>query len=304
MPIPTASLLSSADFCLRQAYYVTRWEPPARTPKEILSRAIKYGLTSDADDPGEAAADHAMELCTERTIDTAETDLLGLASHIASLSDFIAWMLRTGGPWERPQPVALSNGRLWTSGAFLSQRGLKHLALIDRLDAMTEMSLRHSWQVQGESSIYQLPVDIVAVEIGSLRSGRWSNPFTAGRQHPQGKMLRFRKRDGSEFSDNWPKIEREQFEGTREDWLDAMTDDGILEESVHVLTCEVPERFQEIVDLAERKLERMTEEVPDMQPSRCFDKMRSCVFRGCCPQGIEPNERSGFTALPWLHGRD
>lgn len=295
----TASLLASDDFCRRQAHYLARWEPPARTPKQILRLAIEHGLLSDADDPGEAAADYAMELATERTIDTAETDLLGLAAHISSLADFISWMLRTEGPWVRPSPVALPSGQPWTSGAFLSHSGLKHVALIDRLDGLTEMSLRHSWGLRGESSVYQLPVDVIAIEIGSLRQGRWSNPFTLGRQHPQGKMLRFRKRDGSDFSENWPKINREDYDGTREDWLDALTDDGVLEERVHVFTCDVPEKFQEIVSLAEIKLDQQSDEVPDQQPSRCFDRLAPCPYRGTCPQGIEPSESRGFISIAW-----
>lgn len=296
MPIQTARILTSDDGCRRAAHYDLRWEPPARTPKEILRLAIEHGLMSDAEDPGEAASDYVMELAVERTIDTPEQDLLSLAAHIASLAEFLVWIQRTGAPWERPESIELPNGRLWTPGAFLSRYGLKHLALVDRLDAMTEMSLRHSWSVKGESAAYELPVDIIAVEIGSLRAGRWSNPFTKAYRHPQARTLRFRKRDGESFGVTWDRVEREHDEATREEWLDAMTDDGILEERVHLFQCDVPDRRSNIVSLAEEKMERLnsSSDIPEMQPSRCFDRMHPCPYRGTCPAGIEPSEALGF----------
>lgn len=296
MPIPTARILTNDDHCRRLAHYDVRWEPPARTPKEILLLAIEFGLLSDSDDPGEAAADYAMELAVEKTIDTAETDILGLASHGSSMADFITWLLRAENqPWERPQPIELPDGHIWDSGAFLSQRGLKHLALVDRLDAMTEMSLRNSWAVRGESSVYEMPVDIICVEIGTLRAGRWSNPFTKGYRHPQANTLRFRKRDGEVFGANWERVERETDEATREEWLDAMTDDGILEERVHLLQCDIPEDQPEVVDLAQTKLARQSSVIPEKQPSRCFEKLRPCPYRGCCPQGVDPSMDNGFS---------
>lgn len=298
----TSRQLSEDDSCRRMAHYSARWTPPAISPREILRKSIDHGLLSEEDDPGQAAADHAMELATSTTIDTAETDLLGLASHISGLADFLTWVLRAeAAPWEHPLCRGLPEGQVWESGVFLGDSGLRGVALVDRLDAMTEMSLRNSWGVQGECAVYDDPMSLIVVEIGALRAGKWANPFTVGYRHPQARTLRFRKRDGESFGANWERVGREDDEATREEWLDAMTEDGVLAEAIHVLAIEVPERRHAIISLAEGKLRRMAlEELPEPQLSRCFDKLRLCPFRGCCPQGLEPSEVLGFYSIARL----
>ena len=290
--------LSSDDFCSRQVYFLERWQAPARTPKSILVAAVEHGLTSESED---AASDEAMRLCTDGAIDTAETDLLGLAEHIAGLADILAWIVRgEHGPWTRPESIAVGT-RMWHSGAFLNQsgRGLRKLVLVDRWDAWRETELRNAWSVQGECAAYDVPMSVIVCAIGSMRKGRWTSPFTSGWRHPVGKMLRFQKRDGEAFSASWDRVHREHDKATREEWLDAMTEDGALEESISVVSVDVPERAEAIAALAERKLVRITTATnpPDPQPSRCFDRMRPCPFRSECPQGHEPNEVRGFRLL-------
>src|SRR6185312_8245612 len=116
MHTPTAQTLSDDDWCHRLTYYRQRYAPPALTPKEILNRAIEHGLTSTEEDYAQAASDFAMELCTSHTIDTEQTDLLGLAEHISSLAQMVTWVGRTKGAWKRPEDL-----KNWHSGAFLSE---------------------------------------------------------------------------------------------------------------------------------------------------------------------------------------
>ena len=295
-------MLNSDDFCRRAAYYLQRWQVPALTPKAILRLAIEHGLQSNADDPGEAASAEAFRLATEQGIDTAETDLLSLAEHTAALADFLTWLIRgQNPPYKRPEPIRLPEGSLWTSSAFLdaSERGLRHIALVDRWDAWAQMALENSWQVVGECAAYQVPMSVIIVELGSLRRGRWTNPFTAGWRHPVAKNLRFQKRDGESFDGAWERVWRERDNASREDWLDAMSDDGVLAESLHVLSVETPQRASEKIFIAESKLIRIQSATkpPEPQPSQCFDRVRPCPFRMCCPRGLEPSEELGFLPL-------
>ena len=294
----TPTILSSDDFCHRQAYYLQRYEPLALSPKEILWRAIEHGLTSTEEDYARSASDCAMELCTSKTIDTNETDLLGLAEHISSLAEMVVWTGRTGGPWERPDPQGMADGLTWHSGAYLSQNGtkLRHLVCVDRWDGMREMELRTSWQIAGECVAYQVPMDVIVLVIGSMRNGRWASPFTTAYRHPVAKTLRFQKRSGEDFGGAWTKVWREKDEATRDEWLDAMTEDGVLAECVHALAVDVPEWPTDILSVEKMKRIAAQNEAPEPQPSRCFDRMRPCPFRGCCPQGKTPEE-VGFNKL-------
>jgi hypothetical protein len=304
--VTSSCLLSSDDFCSRQAYYSLRWEPPALSPKSILLRAVEHGLMADTDDWGRAASDEAMRLCCEGAIDTAETNLLGLAEHVAALADIAAWTIRTESPWERPEPVMVGD-HPWTPSCFTTGEDstLRAIVVTDRMDAMREMAMRTSWAVQGESAVYGLPVDVICVSLGAMRAGRWSNPFTSAYRHPQNRVLRFCKRDGGAFDGRWEKVWREQDYATREEWLEAMTADGVLADAVRVLTVDVPEHASDIVRLADSKLDRIYGKgLPEPQLSRCFDRVSPCPYRSACPEWREPSEASGFTALPLMHGRD
>jgi hypothetical protein len=302
----TAALLTMDDHCRRAAFYAHRYMPLSLSPKQILEQAIDVGLMSDEDDFPKVAQDYAMQMCVDNVIDSSEQNLLALAEHIAGLAEMITWMARTSGPWERPEPRRIGKGTLWTSGAFLSadEAKLRHLVCVDRWDAMREMELRTSWQVAGECAAYQVPMDIIVFVIGSMRKGRWSNPFTTGWRHPVAKVLRFKKRDGEAFGATWERVWRETDRADRDEWIDSMTEDGALAECVHALTVDVPDRTEETVSLSVAKLERIAaQELPEPQPSRCFDRLRPCPFRSCCPQGKTPDE-VGFSTSPEWRDRD
>ena len=294
----TSKNLLSSDLCERRAWYSLRWAAPFLAPKEILYLAVEHGLCSIGD-AGEAAESHAMDLCVDPGVDTSEEDLLGLAQHIASLANFLAWLLRgSQPPYKRPEPISLPDRTPWTSGAFLngSETHLRRVVLVDRWDSWAQLALERSWDVAGECSVYGVGMDCVIVELGSLRKGRWSNPFTRAYRHPVAKTLRFKKRDGDDFGSTWIKVERENDKASREDWLDAMGDDGVLAESIHVLSMEAPQRGSAIIALAQSKLERIRAagEPPEENLSMCYDRIHPCPFRACCPRGLEPGPETGF----------
>lgn len=255
-------------------------------------------------DAGEAAEAESLRLSTEVGIDTAEMDLLAVAEHIGALSNFLAWLLRgSQPPYKRPDDISL-DGSPWISGAFLdaSERGLRRVSLVDRWDAWAQTALENSWAVMGECAAYGVGMSIVIVEIGQLRKRRWSNPFTTAYRHPVSKTLRFRKRDGDDFGSTWEKVWRERDKASREEWLDAMTEDGVLAESITVHQVEVSPRSEDIRALSERQLFRVanTVQCPDPQFSQCFDRIHPCPFRVCCPRGEEPSESMGFVSIRGL----
>ena len=299
----SARILRNNDLCERRAWYSLRWKPPFLSPRAILIDAVEHGLCSTGE-PGEAAEAKAMDLAVNPGIDTAETDMLGLAQHVASLANFLAWLLRGSQmPYKRPEPISLPDGTLWTSGAFLSptETHLRRVVLVDRWDSWAQLSLERSWDVAGECAVYGVGMDCVVVEIGALRNGRWSNPFTCGLRHPVSKTLRFKKRDGDDFGSTWVRVEREKDSATREEWLDAMADDGVLADLIHVHTV-APERIGAILHLAESKLARIGEAgEPPENLSICFSRVNPCPFRSCCPRALEPGPETGFvprTSLP------
>ena len=290
-------LLNSDDRCQRLAFLSQRWQTPGVTPTAALYDAIETGLQSNSGDPGEVASDRLMELATSRGLDSNQTDILSEAEHLAGIASFATWLLRTGAAWKRPDPIQLPNGTIWTPGAFLdpSEAHLRRVVLCGRWDAYRQVEAEHDWRTL-EAAVYGVPMDLVVIVLGQQRDGRRHGPLCKGWQHPVSKGLRFRKRDGTGFDGAWEPVFREQSKFTRDQWLDALSEDGLLADSVLIHRVEVPTGA--ISHLSVTKLERIsrTESPPEVQLSQCFDRFRPCPFRSACPRGLEPSEELGFTS--------
>lgn len=294
-------LLNSDDACRRLAFLGQCWQPPQIHPTEALYQSIETGLQSTSGDPGDVASDRLMELATSRGLDSNQTDILSEAEHLAGIASFVTWMLRTGPVWKRPEPISLPNGTIWNPGAFLSQSEthLRRIVLCSRWDAYRQVEEEHDWRTL-EAAIYGVAMDLVVIVLGQQRDGRRHGALCKGWQHPVSKGLRFRKRDGSGFDANWQAIFREQSSFSRDLWLDALVDDGLLSESVLIHTVDTPEPQirERTLDLAARTVDRLrSEEAPEPQLSRCFDRFAPCPFRSCCPRGEEPSEELGFISI-------
>ena len=297
MPTTTAKILADDDRCRRAAYYFERWQVPALTPSEALYSAVEAGLTdSTGKDPGDAASDALMEIATSRGIDSNQEDLLGQAEHLAGIASFVVYLLRTGGPWKRPEPIKVGN-HVWEPAAFLnaSQSGLRRVVLCSRWDAYRQVEAEHDWRTL-EGAIYGCAMDLLVVVLGPERNGRRHGPLCKGWTHPVAKTLRFRKRDGTGFDGAWEPVFREQSKFSREEWLDGLVEDGLLPECVLIHSAQVTLPAETIRSLAEKRLSAIKGYVvaPDPQLSRCFDRVHPCPFRSCCPRGLEPSEELGF----------
>lgn len=291
----TPLLLNSADRCARLPYLLQRWRPPAIRPTEALYEAIETGLTAEGNSPWEVAEQALYDLATTRGLDSNQTDVLSEAEHLSSLASFITYVLRPEGPWKRPDPMGLTDGSIWNPVSFLdaSETHLRRIVLCSRWDAYRMVEEEHDWRTL-EGSIYGVPMDLVVVVLGQERDGRRHGPLSKGWRHPVSKTLRFRKRDGGDFDGNWEKVWRERGDFSKEEWLDAMSDDGVLTDVVQVHTVQASNR--DWCDIALKKLERIRKatQPPEESPSMCFDRIHPCPFRSCCPRGVEPSPEMGF----------
>lgn len=295
----SAHILSSSDRCERKEWLERSWERNLLTPSDVLRRSVEAGLTVKSDDPGQSAGDEALTLCVERGLDVKQTDLFAVANNIAALADMTVWLLKQGSPWERPEDVRMGNGH-WRSSAFLSDSGtrLRAVLIAERWDDARQLSAEHSWFYGGETAVYGMPMDLMVVIVGQRRDGRWNGPLSRGWQHPVSKELRFRKRDGAGFDGNWKPIFREDGDYSRELWLDQMTQDGVLEDSVLSVELLPPDEAPTIRVLAERGLTRLREAtaLPDPHLSQC-DGLSPCQFRDACWTFQLPSEALGFVQI-------
>ena len=295
----SAELLEGADRCGRIPYLSRSWQRRTMSPMSVLYRAIELGLESPDEDPGQAAGDHVMTLAVDRGLETPQSDLFGLANHLAAIADLVTWILRPQGPWERPENVKVGSA-VWESGAFLSASGtrLRRILLVDHWNEARELAESHSWRSFGECAAYGMPMDQTIVVLGQNRSGRRHGAFSKAWTHPVSKQIRFRKRDGSGFDGNWTPIYREDWEGSREGWLDAMTQDSVLGDSVLSVELLPPDEAPTIRLLAERGLTRLREAtaLPDPHLSQC-DGISPCAYRDACWTFQPPSEQLGFVRL-------
>jgi len=300
VPLNSPSLLNSLEVCQKQAsLYAQGLERESLTFHQLLIRGVMHGLECDADDPGKASSDEVMRLCWSRPIETEQSDLIGLAEHVASLAEIIVWCLRTGPAWVHPKP--LPN---WQPSSWVIHGGLRRVALVDHWSDRRALQEARDWQTL-EGALYGLPMTILAVVLGSMRDGRRHGPLTRGWLHPRSGELRFRKRDGNSFDGNWEPAWREQYDDSREDWIEAMNADGVMTETFLI---QPPVEFdaEETRSIAEAAKEGIASVIhpgttpPRRNLSRCFDSLRPCEFRHPCAYFKEPTEGKGFVKIEEL----
>jgi len=296
----SAVLLSTDDRCQRASYLSQQWELHIKSPMAALYQAIEAGLQSSSEDAGVAAGDELMTIAVQRGLDTDQSDLLGHATHLASISDMVTWLLRPEKAWQRPADIQLGD-ITWKSSAFMhGNNGLRRVILVDHWSAERELAESLSWRTMGESAVHDMPMTEYVVVIGPQRDGRRHGPLSKGYVHPVNGDLRLRKRDGESFGPTWGRAFRENAGFSREEWLEVLIEDGCLTDCILTVEVPVPEHAPEIRELAQKKLQRIqnTVELPEPQLSQCFSPIHPCQFKSCCPYWRLPSEKSGFLRLP------
>lgn len=294
-------LLTSYEHCNRAGYWSRSWERAKLDETEMLQAAIRAGVTeATRTDWGEVAGEEAYALGIEPGLDTTHYDIHAEVVHIACLADIITTAIRKPleGPWKTPEPVALENGILWNSGAYLDPSGdhLRRVVLASAWSDDRHYSQCRSWQSLGEVCVYGLPMQMAVIVLGQHRGGKRYSAWTKGLRHPINKKLRFRKKnDKSEgFKSSWLEVWREDYDDiSTAAWLQGMLDDGVLQDLCFSVEIPVPEKDarERIVKMAARKLEKIQNlgTLPDPQLSTC-DWPKPCNFRGPCHDGRQPKE--------------
>lgn len=257
---------------------------------------------SEEDDPGQAAGDHVMTLAAGRGLDIEGSGVYPIALHVAALADLVATLLRSSDLRARPADKTV-NSATWVSSAYLASSGLRlhRILLVDRWSDERSKAERLGWKVLGEMSVYEIPLTMHVVVLGQRRDGKYHGGFSKGWLHPQGRMLRIRKRSGESFTGRWLQAWREEQDTiSRSKWIDQMQADGVLQDSIFEIECDppTPKLASEIRLLAERKLRQIKEttKTPDMNPSSCFWPV-PCQFAESCWKFQAPSERNGFVLI-------
>jgi hypothetical protein len=295
------ALLTDFERCDRKGYWSRSHERIKLDDTEMLQAAIRAGVTEDTrKDWGEAAGEECYALGLEPGLETTHYDVYGEVTHLACIADIVTTAIRKPGeqPWKRPEPVQLRDGPMWTSGAYLSPDGghLRRIVLASSWSDDRHYSECRSWFSLGEICAYGLPMQQVVIVLGQRRNGKRHGYWSKGLRHPANKKLRFRKKHdvSTGFKSTWLQIWREDYDDIPTlDWLQAMLEDGVLQDVCFNVEIPVPEKDarQMIVDLATRKLEKIQnlDSLPDQNLSTC-DWPSACLFRSDCHANRSPNK--------------
>jgi hypothetical protein len=311
--VNSPELLTSLELCPRKAHYSRSYEPWKLQPVEMVRRCLRVALCAPVakERPfGEVAGDEMMQLASDRGVDIDTENhrinrVYDTVLNHAALSDILVSAIRK--PADKPWLVP-SNLRHWQSACYLSPDGntLRRIVLVSHWSDERRDSEARSWFSQGEMAHYNLPMQMVVLLIGQMRSGLRRGPWCRGFLHPRNKVLRFRKKSRSTsetFNDKWEEIKREDHdEISREKWLESMLRDDVLPEVCFRVDLPVPGEVlrQRILQMTLRKLERLDQmtEKPEANLSSC-DWPTPCPFLRCChsiPER-EPSEKNGFVPL-------
>ena len=267
---------------------------------EGLYRAIEAGFLTADPNPPQIAHDSLMELAVNRGFDIPQTNLLEHAQGLAALAEIVTYLLRPDSEWERPENEEVGTFP-WISSAFLSNshNSLRRVYLTDSWNDSKLLAVGNSWEVLGEMAVYGVPLDLYVISLGASRDGRRHGPLSKGLIHPVSNGLRFQKRDGSEFSKGWKPIFREDSGFDLEEWVEVMTEDNVLTETIQIIPFEPPKEAKKVREIISRTLGRISSlaedsNPPDPQFAMCNIVSNPCPFRSLCPYFREPSEELGF----------
>lgn len=267
---------------------------------EGLYKAVETGLLTTAPDPPQTAHDHLMEIAVSRGFDIPQTNLLEHATHLAALAEIVTYLLRPDAEWERPENGEVGD-QAWVSSAFLSNshQNLRRVYLTDSWNESKLLAVANSWEVLGEMAVYEVPMYLHVISLGASRDGRRHGPLSKGMTHPVSNGLRFQRRDGMEFTKGWKPIFREDSGFDLEEWIEVMTEDDVLTQTLQIIPFDPPKEAKRVREIISRTLEEVmvcgeNPTPPDPQFAMCNVANNPCPFRSCCPYFREPSIEGGF----------
>lgn len=301
-----ADLLADIESCDRRGLWAQSWQAQKIYPTKMLYMAIEQAMTqTERPDRGQFAGEVVMDLCAERGIDTRHPNRYDVGLHHAALADLIVTYLSSQpeAPWTLPGVSTLG----WEPSAFLAANGtqLVRVILVDHIDEERQKAETHSWHSLGNMLAYELPMSLEIIVLGQSRSGRRHSAWTTGLLHPRNRKLRFQKKSKIKqpdygFAESWRKIWREEYaQIDRDQWLQAMREDGMLDELTRKVLVNLPgkARLDELRAIVARKEQglRKLSGMPDPSYSGCWWP-RPCPFASCCFGQKEqpPSLETGF----------
>jgi hypothetical protein len=302
----TDEMLTALEQCPRRAFWMRRWERQKMNAGEMLGASVRAGLLeTQRKDWGQVAGETLYGFGLEPGLETDHYAVHDEIVHLAALADVITTALRRDAAWVAPERVQIMDGRMWTPSVLMNAAGdhLRRIVFVTSWSDDRHYSTCRSWESLGNVCAYNLPMQIGVIVLGAHRHGKYHGPWTKGLRHPRNKKLRFRKKHevAGGFKDTWAQIWREDFDDlSTHDWLQAMLDDGVLNDVCFNVELPVPEPTarQRIVELAARRLAVLDgiEALPDTQLTGC-DWPVPCVFREPCHKGREPSTKNGFVQI-------
>ena len=305
----TEEVLESFERCARAEYWYRDYEKEKWEDTRFLQEAIRRALLSTREDFGEMAGEEIIGLTRDIQIDIKTPNQWDTSIHLASLADILSCAVRKRGeaPWRVPEPVMVGNYR-WRTGALLAPSGdkLRRIVLVSNWSDERHYHESRSWKSMGAICAYGLPMTMAVCVLGQKRDGKRHSHWSKAMAHPFNRHIRFRKKHqvASGFKETWRQIWREDDDKFSTDqWLQAMLNDGVLEDMCFPVDLPVPapDMRRKVLDLAVRKLDMIekTTELPDFQLTNC-DWPLVCPFRGHCHKGEPPSRRYGvvLTSAP------
>lgn len=302
----SAPLLTDLESCQRRGYFSRDWLPRRLHPTEITRRAIYAALCDEREDVGERAGEEVMTLCADVGLDIKHHNLHDIGLHHAAIADLVATWARgaVGFDMGCPQDKMVGN-HTWQSSCLLDahRQRLVRIVLVDHFSDERLLSESRSWYSLGEVAVYDAPMDVHVVSLGASRGGKRHSAWSKGLLHPRNRALRFKPHANKTvgFKDTWIPIYREEHDRiSRETWLEAMEQDGMVRELTTVVHVErlSAERRKETLEVIERKADALSKigRLPDPSYSQC-DWPSPCGFRSVCfaPMAVTPAEL-GFRA--------
>jgi hypothetical protein len=296
-------LLSGFERCGRIPYWGKNWKFRKMKPMEMIEAGVRAGITEAVrSDYGEVAGEEVYGFGSDPGIDSKQYDQHGEVVHLACIADVVTCALRKpdSPPWKPAPPLPG-----WESSCYLSPEGkyLRRIVFTTSWSDDRHYSFCRSWESLAETCFHNLPMQMVVVHLGQHREGKYHSYWSHGLRHPGNKKLRFRKRQRVEepFKESWIEVWREDFDDiSTHDWLQAMLDDGVLQDCLMKFDIPVPkpEARERIISLAQAKLAIIhgTTELPLQQLSTC-DWPVPCVFRTPCHAQDEPGPVYGFVRI-------
>lgn len=300
LPRNSPDLLSAFESCTRAGFWSQSWRKHRMTPIQMLHEAVNSALTEDHPDPGENAHDHYVALASERGLELSDSlNVYRTAMNHAAIADLVVTAVKSR--WQILPPIGG-----WVPACLRGANYLRRFLAVSHWNEDRELFERQSWYCLGEVAHYRIPMQLVVANIGHMSGGRRVGYWSKALLHPQRSHLRFKRKSRGTiegFKESWSPVYREDNDRiSRDQWLQSMLEDDVLQESLFVVNIPVPEEAEcrRIEELAKRQLNRVQQirELPDRQLSTCFDPIRPCPFRVCCHGQTESGpELGGFDRI-------